>query len=126
MPDKLAISCATKLCGRGNCTCAYSCNHENKMPINLGLVGPVTTCPLEKYNISPVKDTRPWWQIPREETEPSNDELFAVCAECEHGEVIEDGEYYTIEPHNYRICLDCPVRMYIDGRNEAEAEARMS
>lgn len=124
--DREAASAAKKICGCGECLCAYQCNHENHSDHPVSAIGKDTTCPLAKYNITPEpKSLGPaWLRKSRSELEPSYAELAAVCAKCEfskmkNGEVLRDDCFYD-------HCLDCPVYMTEESMQETAAEARSS
>lgn len=114
---------AALVCGSGECFATYDCGHSNKAPAaaHLFLIGTGTVCPLAKYNVVP--DTRPWYEC-MGEPQLTLEDCWQFCAQCEHGEVLEDG---TIRLKDFdAICLDCPVKSAMDAISEAEAEGRMS
>ncbi len=122
---------ATRVCGLGQCYSCYDCGHTNKVARPFDKYGTGETCPLEKYLIEP--DTRTFkerleageWLSPEKELEY----LFALCACCEHADVIEKDGYYELSRadetyDNY--CIDCPTNQAREGIEECMAEAAMS
>lgn len=86
-----------------------------------------TVCPLAKYSIKPSTNTHPWYERPCSETEVNEDELFALCAICEHGKVKSSGGQTVVERTRFaEVCLDCPVNYAGEAMNETVAEARGS
>lgn len=127
--EELAASGAKKLCGLGTCISGFPCGHEKHSLVKPArLMSTAPECPLAKYNVQTERDPRPWWERKRSEIEPTEEELFALCALCENGEVTElvGGEYLELERKDIRYCFDCPVAMARDGMAELSAEARMS
>lgn len=121
----LAISGARKICGYANCFQPYDCGHSNK---RLGIVsrtGSELVCPLAKYNVTP--DPRPAWERPAGDTRVTSEEIWALCEECSHCEIVErNGELILTRKDFYTACLDCPVKAIEDSISECEAEAWMS
>lgn len=127
--QELAISGAKKLCGLGTCISGFPCGHEKHNLVKPArLMSAAPECPLAKYNIQTEHDPRPWWERNRSECEPSEEELFAICALCGNGDVTElaGGEYLELERKDIHYCLDCPVEMTREEMAEISAEARMS
>lgn len=125
--ESIAAKAAAKICGQGKCLAPYPCGHPNRAGSSLPAITDGTVCPLAKYNIEPSTDTRPWYERPRSETEVGEDELFALCAMCEHGKVKNSGGQPVVERTRFvEVCLDCPVYSAGEAMNEAAAEARGS
>lgn len=126
--EGLAKVGAKKIC-QGKCTAGFVCGHEGKAPVaaNMPLFGKETTCPLAQYNIGPDTDPRPWYERKAEEMEPSDEEMFALCAMCEHSDVTATGDEYLLTRTSLEhFCVDCPVKTIEDNIAEARAEAAMS
>jgi hypothetical protein len=122
--QKNAIIGATKLCGRTTqCLCACNCDHDNHKPIGIKPLVEGSACPLARYNIKPEENMPSWWEAPIDYFEPTDDELFALCALCENAEVVESGDYMTAEPKDWILCMDCPVHGFVESREEQRAEA---
>ena len=125
----LAQSGAKKLCGIGDCICDYECGHLNRGTGPFKFPGPKTgteKCPLEKYGISPEQNPKPWWERHRSEMEPSEEELFALCACCDNADVEAKGDTYTAHRKDLHACFGCPVKTAEEAMQEAAAEARCS
>lgn len=119
-----AIAAARKICGEGECRAPFPCGHSNRIG-GLPPITEVTVCPLAKYNVEPSRDTRPWYERPREETEVTHADLFAICAMCEHSEVkTQDGKTVVELVRFDKVCIDCPVQACKEHMDEAAAEAR--
>jgi hypothetical protein len=95
--------------------------NSNMRPLIEGAV-----CPLAKYEIKPEKNLPDWWKAPREYFEPTEHELFALCASCENCTVVERGDYLEAETKDWKVCLDCPVHSYTECITENAAEAACS
>ena len=122
-----ALKAAKKICGEGQCFSPFGCGHENRVDRGFPKLGTLKECPLAKYNIEPSKEERPWYERPLEETMVTNDDIFELCANCEHAKVVKEGEWLHVERLNLEgACLDCPVKSCEDGIQEAAAEAAMS
>lgn len=125
MFEKEAKSGAKKICGIGTCICAYPCGHQNRKERGLKLYGENQKCPLEKYNVIP--DKRKFFDIPYKESNPSPDELFALCANCQFAEVEEFTDHYEVNMKSLeKYCIDCPVNLVRESMQELAAEAAMS
>lgn len=126
--EKYANSGAQKICGQGGCLCGYPCSrpeHKEKNFKPLPLIGSSSECPLEKYPV--IHDTRHWTERTREESTPTEDEFFALCARCNNtGDIELAGDSMTVRPIDFKKCIDCPVHMTRESIEEAAAEARMS
>lgn len=122
----LAVSGARKICGNGGCCQPYDCGHTNKRRIGVPpLIGSETVCPLAKYNIEPSSDTCPVWLRPFSETHVTKDEIWALCAECQHSEMAEkDGQPLLVRRDYRSACLDCPVKAVEESIAECEAEGQ--
>lgn len=130
MFGKLAESGAKKLCGIGKCVCGYDCGHPNKssrlpeIPKWLGMAA----CPLAKYNVTAEENPHPWWERDASEMEPSETELFAICACCSNTIVNFDSHVardpYIAERVDLNACFGCPVKMAEDAMLEAAAESQ--
>lgn len=121
--DRLAVSGANKICGRGSCVCSYPCGHTNRKDMGIPLIGNSTTCPLDKYNVQPVQESRPWYRIPVEEVEPTRDELFALCSKCANATLQQDKDGLYAKRTNLDLCLDCPVKLTEEAMDESACEA---
>lgn len=122
---------AKRICGIGQCTSCYTCDHANKQPAMFKPFGKSDKCPLSSYNVTP--DTRTYKErleageafiSPQEELEAT----FAVCACCKHAGVVEKDNCYElsrIEESYNDFCLDCPVHLIQEGIQEVMAEAAM-
>ena len=55
----------------------------------------------------------------------TEDEIFALCANCEHGKRAKDkdGFEYIQRVDFESACLDCPVKAAEEARDEATAES---
>lgn len=120
---------ALKLCGMGTCACAFPCGRKKNEQI--GLIPRVTEtklCPLDKYRVKPETNSIPWYKRSLEEMQPTESELFALCACCKNTSVApsEDGEFWELEVKDADKCLDCPVKVELDSIKETAAEAAMS
>ena len=78
-------------------------------------------CPLAKYCVSCSKE------MAKTEVHSSmavtDSDLFALCANCKHAELVLDGAMAGINRIDFNsACLDCPVQMCLEARQEAEAE----
>lgn len=126
--EKCALSGAQKICGPGGCLCGYPCSrpeHKEKSFKPLDLFGPSTVCPLEKYPVT--HDTRHWTERTFDESNPTQDEFFALCALCDNtGDVEIAGDEMTVTPIDFKRCMDCPVHIMRENIEENRAEARMS
>ena len=120
---KTAALCgAKKLCGKGSCYYDLGCGHSNNDP-KWPVIKPGATCPLAKYNIQPEEQTKPWWETPARELYIDRDEIFALCAECENGEMREDNEGVLVHRKNLDVCMDCPVKGAEEAMDENTAES---
>lgn len=125
--SQAAASGAKKICN-GSCISGIPCNRPEmkasfpapQRPFNPGN----TNCPLSVYPVC--KQTKPWYECRREELEPSQDEIFSLCALCENSNVTEDGDSYVLERVSLKNCMDCPVKMCEENMQELAAEAAMS
>ena len=117
-----AESGARKLCG-ANCVCAFSCRRKknNTVP-TLPKVGTADVCPLDKYRVPMEQNQVPWYKLKLEETQPTEYELFALCACCKNTSVSQDGEFWELEVNDAEMCLDCPVKLDLDGMQALAAE----
>lgn len=123
---KLAESGAKKVC-TADCHLHFECGHPDKEPWpgSKPLFG-LEKCPLEKYHVQHEKDKKPWWEIPRSEAEPSQNELFALCAQCSNSVVKKTDDGYELEPKIFNMCMDCPVEHVRECLDEGAAEAACS
>ena len=82
-------------------------------------------CPLAKYHVTPENPPKQWWERPAEDNEVTENEIFALCASCEHGklEKDKDGLEYVQRVDFESACLDCPVKAAEEARDEATAES---
>lgn len=127
-----AKNAAKAVCGQGECIACYNCGHKNKTKGVMPKLGTAEKCPLEAYNVIP--DTRTFIEKLKagdlcRNTEENLEGLFALCACCEHAEVIEKESSYelSIDDRAYMLnCIDCPVRMARDDIQENMTEAAMS
>lgn len=129
MFDVDAKSGARKLCGAGECICDYECGHPNRKngpfqhtPLQTG----TKVCPLAKYGVKPEENPKPWWERHVSELEPTDDELFALCALCDNADVVMDDKYITANRKDLHACFGCPVKMAEDAIQEARAEGACS
>ena len=121
---KMAQSGACQICKHG-CIASYDCGHDGKEDLHLGLYGKNTVCPLAKYDCKPDgarKHPGFSWTI-----EPTQDELFALCYECEHSRTTDTATKYSYDNEGCfeTHCIDCPVYMTQERLYEAMAEAAM-
>lgn len=115
-----AADTACKICD-SDCMASYDCPKKAASP--WPLFGKETVCPLAKYDVSEKPKTdNPFG--PR----ISLEDLFYVCANCKHANVIESEDTWEIERERTfeTVCIDCPVQMCRDNILEARAEAAMS
>lgn len=125
---KLSESGAKKICGQAGCIACYPCGHTNKATTyGLDLLNKDhTVCPLAKYNVPEEKNAKPWNERPYEETTPTDDEMFALCARCDNTDGIElCGDHIEVNPKDAMLCMDCPVYIVRESIAETEAEIRM-
>lgn len=123
--EAIAKRGAAKICGIGDCAYAFACGHANKSTHLVPRIGTEDKCPLARYGVEPDTDPRPWWERDASETSVSEDEIFALCACCPHGEVDcdKDGMPYVRRVHFYDACLDCPVKAAEEAIQENRAES---
>lgn len=123
---------ANQVCGQGQCLGCFNCGHTNKADYLMNKHSNGTQCPLEKYNVKP--DTRTFKELLESEEYNPNIEnqmenMFSVCACCEHSNVIEKDGYYELdrtEEDYCEYCLDCPINMALETLQEGMAEASIS
>lgn len=124
-----ALLGAAKIC-RAGCTAHESACDKPHSPYSfLPLINPEFKCPLACLDIPENTDTRKWYQLPAEETIPLDDEVFALCAICEHSDFTYDKASceMTIERKKFETtCIDCPVWSVLEVLAEGEAEASCS
>lgn len=121
-----------EICGNGLCYCNFDCGHSNKSEYMIPNIGKNMTCPLAKYNVIP--DTRTFAEKLKAgerlcSIEEQMEQMFAVCACCEHVDVVENGDYFEIAHsdevyHNY--CLDCPIQKTMEIFQENIVETTVS
>ena len=123
--NKTAMNAARKICGIGQCIHAFDCGHPNKSPYMAPRIGTLQECPLAKYHVVPENPPKQWWERPAEDSEVTEDEIFALCANCEHGKRAKDkdGFEYIQRVDFESACLDCPVKAAEEARDEATAES---
>ena len=115
---KEALSGAQKICNSGTCISGYECGRA-KDRYQLPLFNEAFVCPLSRYEIG--KENNPHLAV-------TEDEIFALCAECENtGRITfhENGDM-TIRRKDLSVCADCIVKMIQESNAECAAEARMS
>lgn len=123
---------AQDVCGNGPCISCFKCGHQNSTARPLRAIGKGEKCPLEAYNVTP--DMRSFAEKLMDgmhalTPDEQNEQLFAVCACCEHTGVIENDEGYELDRSEqaYRdYCVDCPINKAREAIAEAMAEAMMS
>lgn len=123
---------AKRVCGQGQCYACFNCGHTNKVSYQMKQLGKGDKCPIESYGVEP--DTRSFAErLEAGETflsgEDEIERLFAICARCEHADVVENGDNYELELSDETYadyCRDCPVAKAREGIEENMAEARMS
>lgn len=122
--EQRAREAAAKLCAEG-CPGNYpTCErcHRAATPGSdvqsgkLPLAGVSDVCPLEKYHI-PEQHQTPGRNILQELTKEDG---MTLCANCEHGPC---SVYDWGEKEYYAYCLDCPVHIIAEIRQEEETEA---
>ena len=123
----MALKGAKKVCACGTCIAGYDCGHTNKRNLGLPLIGGNSICPLAKYEFKPMPDaTDPlaWTKHSYDERNPSSEELWAICAECEYStsECLKDGTVETTR-NDLMLCCDCPVKAVEDKMSECAAES---
>ena len=124
--DEIKSGCR-KLCGEGNCIAHFDCGHKKSTLVHPARpLGKSTVCPLAKYNTQPVENVKPWYERQVSEYTVTEDEIFALCADCDNAEVTEDGDEYLLTRKEIRLCMDCPVKMVEECMQEMAAEAMMA
>ena len=124
--DEIKSGCR-KLCGEGNCIAHFDCGHKKSTLVHPARpLGNSTVCPLAKYNTPPVENVKPWYERHVSEYTVTEDEIFALCADCDNAEVTEDGDMYVVNRKDIHQCVDCPVKMTEECMQELAAEAMMS
>lgn len=117
--SKKAEAAAALVCCAG-CFAGYeTCEKEQHTEVaqRLELVGTNPTCPLHKYN---VPFNKPEFLGPR----PTLDDGFWLCANCEHGELAEEGSDMVVNRVKLiQVCVDCPVKFVEENIQECLAEA---
>lgn len=120
------------ICGDGKCSGCFDCGHTNKSASLAPKYGIGDTCPLAGYQVTP--DSRTF----REKLEagikcplPQDilDGTFAMCACCEHTQVIYSNNGYELNRMGKKFeeyCMDCPVQHCRESVQENMAEAAMS
>lgn len=119
---------ARKICGAGECACAYEVcsNPDLRISNPLQQLGADKVCPLTKYHCEPIPkptnraDLLRYWQSTRVTVTECN----TLCHHCEHFDCDDDGLQSTDE--YFAHCLDCPVNRTREAIQEMEAEAAMS
>lgn len=122
-----AANGAAKLCKGSECIAAFQCGKEKpQAKFAMPLIGAGTVCPLAKYKVPDRSDPRPGYEIPSSELEVTQNELFALCACCEHAILAEaeNGQLVVNRLEFKSYCLDCPVKIVEDSIHECAAEAR--
>ena len=107
------------------CFCGYNCGKPHGQGILKvqTLLGDGTKCPLAKYGITP----QPPKSLLNGYKSPSVDDLWDLCADCEHSRLRADQGQLIIDLSEFETkCIDCPVQQTREDILEAEAEANMS
>ena len=120
---------ARKICISG-CFAGYtSCKKpqhvaKSNLVAPISLIGENTICPLQKYDV-PYSLPKPFWE--GLESQPTLDDCFWICANCDHGAVHQKEKDLVLDRPGWdTICIDCPVELTRDSIEECLAEARMS
>ena len=118
---------AALVCGSGECISGYpECNDPDQTSRRtFPMSGTDKVCPLKKYNVVPGSI---------DDRDPTLDELFYVCACCEHSGGVEEVEingekmYKIIKDDDTfkKHCADCPIHFFEEYIREAEGEAAYS
>lgn len=116
-----ALCGAKKLCGNGTCNYDLGCGHANNKP-QWPKHRADATCPLAKYNITPLQKQKPWWDQTAKELYIDRNEIFALCVECENSELRMDADGVYVHRKNLDRCLDCPVKGAEEAMDENAAE----
>lgn len=122
-----AVHGAALVCGSGECISGYTgCNAPDPASRRtFPMFGADKVCPLKKYNVVPGSS---------DNKDPTMEDLFYVCACCDHVEGVEeveiDGEmvYDIIKADDTfkKHCIDCPVQYFISCIREMQGEAACS
>lgn len=120
----LAKSGAQKICGMNRCLTDFDCDHVNHDTLSIPPAGEADhVCPLAHYGVEPSGDARPQPERAYEETTPSDDELFALCACCKHAALkSKNGEYWVERTDFFESCVSCPVMACEDSILKCRAE----
>lgn len=127
----IALRGASKICNCGNCFAHFECERKSWQKErasnfrDLPPFGKDTECHLKAYDVKQDTDPRPWWERSREETEVSEEELAALCEECQYTHI--EGDYIKVNEGCFEThCMDCPVQGMKESIRELEAEAYYS
>lgn len=123
--EAAAKRAAAKICGIGQCSCAYDCEHTNMAERLMPHIDTKKKCPLARYDIHPEKSLQPLGEHTSKELEVTEDDIFTLCACCPHSSVWRaiDGTIYVRRANEFDAnCLDCPVKAAAEAIQERGVE----